>query len=132
MAFVHGKDTYVSLDGDDLSVFTDASEFSVESDEHNVTTYGKSAHVFQGGLTKGSFKCSGTYDNTAVGPKAIIEPLIGTNVTLVRRVEGTGSGLPQESVDCLVKGYTETNPVADMVKWEAECTLSDTITRSTQ
>ena len=64
--------------------------------------------------------------------KAIIEPLIGTVVTLIRRPEGTGSGLPQESLSVLVKTYTETNPVADMITWSCAMTKSDAITRTTQ
>lgn len=132
MAFVHGKDTVIILDGDDLSAYTNTSELDIEADEHDVTTYGKDDHVFAGGLLGGSASMGGIYDDTAAGPKAIIEPLIGTVVTLVRRAEGTGSGKPQESVSVLVKRYVETNPVADMITWSAELTKSDLITRTTQ
>lgn len=132
MSFVHGKDTYISLDGDDLSAYTNTSELDVGADEHDVTTYGKDDHVVQGGLLVGSVSMGGIYDDTAAGPKAIIEPLIGTVVTLVRRPEGTGSGKPQESLSVLVKRYVETNPVADMITWSCEMTKSDAITRTTQ
>ncbi|MDM4721156.1 hypothetical protein QTQ03_16685 [Micromonospora sp. WMMA1363] len=132
MAFVHGKDTYISLDGNDLSTFTNTSTLDQESDEHDVTTYGKDDYVVTGGLLKGAFSMGGVYDDTASGPKAVIEPLIRTVVTLIRRAEGTGAGLPQESVSVLVKKYTETSPVADMITWSCEMTKSDAITRTTQ
>lgn len=133
MAFVHGKDTYISLDGDDLSAFTNASELSRTADSHDVTTYGKSSHVFHGGLKNGTGSMSGIYDNTAgTGPRAVIEPLVGTVVELVRRPEGTGAGLPQDTVDVLVTGYTETNPVADMVAWSCDLQLSDDIDTTAQ
>ncbi|WP_018214738.1 hypothetical protein [Salinispora vitiensis] len=132
MAFVHGKDTYLSLDGNDLSPFTKTSSIEQESDEHDVTTYGRDDYVFTGGLRKGSFSMGGVYDNTDSGPKAVIEPLIGAVVTLIRRAEGTDVGLPEESVDVLVKKYTETNPVADMITWSCELTISGTITRTVQ
>lgn len=132
MAFKHAKDTYISLDGDDLSAYTNTSELDVGSDEHDVTCYGKDDHVFSGGLLNGSVTMGGIYDDTASGPKAIIEPLIGTVVTLIRRPEGTGSGLPQESLSVLVKRYVETNPVADMITWSCEMTKSDAVTRTTQ
>lgn len=130
--FVHGKNTYISLNAADLSAFTDASELSRTSDSHDVTAYGKNSHVKQGGLLDAKATMSGTYDNGATGPRATIEPLIGTVVTLVRRPEGTGTGKPQDTVSVLVVGYVETNPVADMVKWSAELECSDEIVSAAQ
>lgn len=133
MAFVHGKSTFISLGGDDLSTFTDASELNLSADSHDVTTYGKNSHVYAGGLKDGKATMSGTYDNTAVtGPRAVIKPLIGTVVELIRQTEGAGSGKPQDKVDVLVTGYVETNPVADMVKWSCEMQLSDDVDSTAQ
>lgn len=133
MSFVHGKNTFISLNGVDLSTFANASELSREADEHDVTTYGKNAHVVSGGLLSGKASMSGVYDNTAgTGPRAVVRPLIGTVVPLVRRPEGTGTGKPQDAASVHVKSYVETNPVADMVTWSAELTLSDTVTSTVQ
>jgi len=133
MTFVHGKNTFISLNGVNLSTFVDTSDLDLDSDEHDVTTYGKNSHVVQGGLLGGKATMGGTYDNTAgTGPRAVIKPLRGTVVTLIRRPEGTGAGKPQDSVAVLVKNYKETNPVADMVKWTCEMTLSDDVTSTTQ
>lgn len=133
MAFVHGKDTFISLNGANLSTFVNTSELSREADEHDVTTYGKTARVVQGGLLAGKATMAGVYDNTAgTGPRAVIRPLIGTVVTLIRRPEGTGAGKPQDSASVHVKTYVETNPVADMVAWSCEMTLSDVVTSTTQ
>lgn len=133
MAFVHGKNTFVSLDGEDLSQYANNSNMKTESDEHDTTTYGKTAHTYVGGLLKGSAGISGIYDNTAVtGPAAVLKPLVGQVVEMIRRPEGTGTGKPQEAVDVLVKDYDETSPVADMVTWAVTLTLSDTVTRTTQ
>jgi hypothetical protein len=132
MSFVHGKDTFVSLNGSDLSPFTDTSEFGRTSDKHDVTTYGKQSHVYNGGLLDGTASMGGTYDNTSSGPRDIIEPLIGTVVTFIRRPEGTGSGRPQDSVSVLVEEYVESSPVADMVKWTCKMQCSDEITSTNQ
>lgn len=134
MAYKHGKDTYISIDGDDISAFTNTSELEVTVDEHDVTCYGAEDHVVAGGLGAGAISMGGIYDDTAAGPKAIIEPLIDAKalVTLIRRPEGTGSGKPQESLSVLVKRYVETNPVADMITWSCEMTKSGPITRTTQ
>jgi hypothetical protein len=135
MSFVHGKNTFISLAGNDLSTFTNASEFGRAGDNHDVTTYGKDSHVFKRGLKNGTASMSGIYDNTAgTGPRAVIEPLwdAGDAVTLVRRTEGTGSGRPQDTVDVIITGYTETSPVADMVAWSCDMQLSDDIDTTPQ
>lgn len=133
MSFVHGKDTFISLDGDDLSAFCNTSTLTRSADTHDVTTYGKDDHVFAGGLGNGTCSIGGIYDNTAVtGPRAVVEPLVGTTVTLIRQPEGTGSGLPQDSVSVVVTNYVETSPVADMVTWTAELQLSDAIDSTAQ
>lgn len=132
MAFVHGKNTYIELDSNDLSTFVNTSEITREADEHDVTTYGREAHDFAGGLATGSATMSGTYDNGTTGPRAVVDPLLGTKVTLIRRPEGTGSGLPQDSITVLVRNYVETNPVADMVAWSCEMRLSSVVDTTPQ
>lgn len=132
MAFVHGKNTVMLVAGNDLSVFTNTSTFTRTSDKHDVTTYGKNSHVYQGGLGDGTASMGGVYDNTAAGPRRVIEPLIGTTVTLVRRPEGTGVGKPQDSVNAIITSYVETSPVADMVSWSCDYQLSDDVTTINQ
>lgn len=132
MAFVHGKDTFVSLNASDLSAFANTSTLTRKADKHDVTTYGKDDHVYTGGLGDGAFSMGGIYDNTASGPRDVIEPLIGTVVELIRRPEGTGSGLPQDTVDVLVEEYVETNPVADMVTWSVTLQPSDALVSTNQ
>lgn len=132
MTFVHGKDTYISVNSVDLSAFTNTSEFTRTGDSHDVTTYGKNDHVYQGGLGDGKFTMGGTYDNGATGPRDTLEPLVGTVTTVVRRVEGTGSGKPQDSFSALLTSYVESSPVADMVAWSAEFQLSDAVTSTNQ
>lgn len=126
MTFVHGKDTYVNLDGHDLSPYTNSTTYNNTADSHDVTTYGKTRHVYFGGLGDGTCTLQGIYDDTAAGPRAIIKPLVGTIVTFVFRPEGTGG--PGDAVDALVTAYNESNPVADMIQWTCELQLSDTIT----
>jgi len=132
MAFKHGKDTVITLNAVDLSAFTTTSELNRSADSHDVTTYGKSSHVFVGGLLDAKATMSGVYDDGATGPRAVIEPLIGTVVTLIRKPVGTGAGKPQDSVSVVVTGYVETNPVADMVSWSCEMQCSDEITTTVQ
>jgi hypothetical protein len=132
MSFVHGKNTYISLNGVDLSAYVTTSQLEKSADKHDVTTYGQTTHVYNGGLSDGTATMSGIYDNGASGPRASILALIGTTCTLVRRPDGTGSGKAQDSVTVLVEKYTETNPVADMVTWACDLQLSGAVTTTAQ
>lgn len=133
MSFIHGKNTFVSLDGDNLSTYSNNVEFNRSSDSHDVTTFGKNSHVYNGGLLDGTATITGIYDNTAlVGPRAVVEPLIGTVVPLIHRPEGTGAGRPQDTVDVLVTAYNETSPVADMVTFSIELQFSDEVVTAAQ
>jgi hypothetical protein len=109
MSFVHGKSVFVSLDGSDISAFCTSVGPKRTADTHDVTTFGKNSKVYFGGLLDGTFDVEGIYDNTASGPKAVIEPLLGTTVTMIYRPEGTGSGKPQTTVDVLISSYEETS-----------------------
>jgi hypothetical protein len=133
MAKQHGKETVVKLDGDDLTAYSDNSDLKFTADAHDVTTYGKDAHVFSGGLKNGTATVTGFYDTTAsTGPRAVIQPLVGTVVPFIHQPEGTGSGLPQDAVDVLVTEYSQTHPVADMVKWSASLQFSDDVVSTAQ
>lgn len=133
MAFIHGRKTFVSLAGTNLSTYTTTSQLEKNADSHDVTTYGQDAHVFQGGLLNGAASMGGIYDSTAVsGPRALIEPLVGTNVQFIRQPEGVGTGRPQDKVAVLVQKYVETSPVADMVTWTVDLQPSGTIDSTPQ
>jgi hypothetical protein len=135
MTRVHSKNTVIIIDGNDISVHCNTSEFSRTVDSHDVTTYGASNHVYDGGLGDGTASIGGFYDNTvSTGPRAVLEPIIEgkTVVPYVRRVEGTGTGKPQDAVNVLVTSYVESSPVADFVTWTAELQLSGDVVPTTQ
>lgn len=130
--FVHGKDTYISVDGVDLSAFTNSTAFNRGADTHDTTGYGKKAHTHNGGLLNGSVTISGTYDNGAAGPAATLDPLLSETVEFILRPEGTGVGKPERTCSVVVAAYNESSPVADMVTWTAELTISDEVTTEDQ
>ena len=118
MSNVHGKVTFVSLDGDNLSTYSNNVEFTRKADVHDVTTFGNTAHRRAGGLLDGSATVGGIYDNTAgTGPQAVLSPLLGQTVELIYRPEGTAATKPERTVSVVVGEYVETSPVADMVTW---------------
>lgn len=132
MAFQHGKDTYISLGGVDLSDFTTTSQIEQTADSHDTTTYGKDAHVKQGGLLDGTATMSGIYDNATAGsPKLTIQPWTGQVKELIRKIPQAGGTVIVDTVDVLVKKYTETAPVADMITWSCDMEMSDTLATTT-
>lgn len=126
MAFVHGKNTYVSLNGTDISAFTRSTTYNTEADTHDVTCYGKTRKVYVGGLVDATVTLEGWYQGTS-GARTVVKPLVGTNVTWVFRPEGTGSGKPQDTADVVVSSYNESSPVDNVIQWTCELQLSDTI-----
>lgn len=132
MAFIHGKGAVVTLDADDLSAFANNITFNRTADSHDVTTFGKNSHVYQGGLGDGTAEITGIYDDGATGPRAIIEPLIGTVVDMTWKPAGTGASKPLDTVDVLVTAYEETAPVADMIAWSVKLQLSDAVATTAQ
>ncbi|GAA2855377.1 hypothetical protein GCM10010472_10840 [Pseudonocardia halophobica] len=133
MATVHGKSGSVLLATKDCSAFCNSIEFEQTADDHDVTTFGATGHVYAGGLTDGSVKLAGIYDNTALtGPRAAVQAVLGTTVALKYRPEGVGTGKPESSCQVLVKSYKESVPVDEMISWEAELTISGAVTVGAQ
>lgn len=121
MTFIHGKVTVVSVGGTDMSIFGTSAEYELKSDSHDVTAFGQDYHVYSGGLKDSTLKLEGTYDDTVDdGPRAALEDLVGTTTELIYSPEGTGASKPKRTWDALLVTYTETAPVADMVKFAAQ------------
>ncbi|MCG3757372.1 hypothetical protein [Amycolatopsis sp. Poz14] len=129
---VHGKNAVVKINTTDISQYCNSVSSKRSADSHDTTTFGKSAHTYQGGLLDGTASLEGFYESGATGPKTALESVLGQTVDFVYQPEGTGSGKPQQSGDAVVTSYEETTPVADMITWKAELQLSDTFATSNQ
>jgi hypothetical protein len=110
---VKSKETVCLVAGNDISGYSTESSRSRTSNTEDNTTYGKNAIVKDPTLLDGAFTISGKYDSdTEAGPRAVLDPLVGTKVEIIYRPEGTGAGLPQDRFDAVITDYTETAPVA--------------------
>jgi hypothetical protein len=133
MAMIHGKVGAILIGTADCSAFTNSIDWDTSADTSDVTTFGATGHVYFGGLTDGKVKLAGLYDNTAVtGPRAAVQALLGQSVAFKYRPEGVGTGKPQSSCAVIVNSYKESVPVADMITWEAELTISGAVTTAAQ
>lgn len=125
MARKHSKLTVILIGGNDVSTHCTDSECGQSSGTEDTTVYGKNAVVKDPTLLDGKFSCSGKYDDSGTGPRAVLKPLVGTKVVVQYRPEGTGSGLPQDEFDAVITDYTETAPVAGYRLWKLETEPSD-------
>jgi hypothetical protein len=126
MARIQNKHTVIIVDGVDISEHCTDSNRERSSGTEDNTTYGKNAIVKDPTLLTGAFACSGKYDtSTTNGPRAVIDPLVGTKVTIKYRPEGTGPGLPQDLLEAVVTKYVETAPVGGYRLWSMETEPSD-------
>lgn len=132
MAEVHGSVTYISLGAFDISTFTDKCDAKYSADEHDSTCYGAAGHEVAPGLKVHGYSIGGKYVNGATGPRTKILALHGTKVAAIVRREGTGAGLPEETSTVHVKEVNFSNPVADIIRWTAELTVSGVVTFGTQ
>lgn len=132
MAESHGKLTVVKLNAADISAFTDSTTFERAADEHDSTCYGVDDHEVVGGLLGGKITIGGKYVTGASGPATVIEALLGTKVAFIYQAEGTGTTLPQRSCTVHVKSYNQSAPVADIVRWTAELTISSAVDDTAQ
>lgn len=132
MAEVHGSETVILLDAQDISAFCDKSDGKFTADEHESTCYGADGHEVATGLKKDGYSIGGKYINGATGTRVYVKAKRGTKVTFVKRPEGTGTGLPEETSLVHIKEYNESAPVADIIRWTAELTVSGVVTFGTQ
>ncbi len=135
MAFVHGKDTFVSYGGTDISAFIKSSDFNQSADTHDTTTYGQTGHTYQSGLTDGTYDMEGVFDNGASGtPEVVLRAALGgsTGGAVLFQPEGAGSGLSQFSFTGVVESLNISDPVDDMVTWSASIKISGAVDDSDQ
>lgn len=133
MAASHGKLTNITVATKDISLFTDNSSYAKSAPAHETTGYGVDDETYAGGVRANTFSMSGKYDNTALtGPRNVLHAAVGTSVAVVRKLEGTGTGKPQDSFNWVITKYEESSPYNDVVKWSAEGSISGPITTTAQ
>lgn len=129
MSTSHGRFTKITIATKDISPFCKTSSYEMGADVHDTTGYGVANKVKGGGLKEGKFTCGGTYDNTVlVGPRIVLHGQEGNTLAIVRNVEGTGTGKPNDAFSAVLTKYNESNPLDDYVSWSAEFEITGPVT----
>lgn len=133
MAFVHGKNTITTIDGNVMTAFIKSSDFDLENDNHDVTHGGANDKSYQAGLGDGKFNFEGVYDDGATSPRDVCMALRGAAAfAVIRQVDGVGSGKPQETFNAVMSKWAEASPHDGMVKYKCELQISGSITITDQ
>lgn len=133
MATVHGKLTVITAATKDISAWTKTSSYERTADVHDSTGYGKDDRTKDGGVRDGKFTCGGAFDNTVTtGTRAVFGSKEGTKFAMVLKMEGTGTGKPQDSFTAVLAKYVQTAPFDDLVQWSAEFEIDGPVTATTQ
>jgi hypothetical protein len=133
MAKIHGKTAVFKVGSNDISAYANDISFKQKADTSDTTTFGQTGHTYIGGLTDGTCTVKGIYDNTAVtGPRAAVQALLGTVVSITYQPEGTAASKAQSMFDAVVSAYEESAPVADVITWSADFQISGDVDDTAQ
>ncbi len=115
----------------DISIYCDSVTFERSNDVLDTTTFGSVAHTFVTGLTNGTITVAGLWDKTAsTGSYTVLAPLVGTltSSAFVWGPEGTTAGKVKYTGSCVLDTYTESDPVADLIKFTAKFQITGAVT----
>lgn len=132
MTAVHGKDYYVSVDDVDLTAYVKTSTWETNPDIHDITGSGTDDKSFRGGQIARTFTMGGWYDTSLTTGPGYLETLAGTTVAFVRRSQGTGTGLPEQTCNVVVGKYVESQKNDDITQWTCDFQVTGAVTAGTQ
>lgn len=124
------------VDSTDMtSYITGGTDFEKTTNTHKVTTYGNDSNAYNPGLNDGTYKIEFTYDDTAMtGPRAKLNTIYAANaaVEIIRRPEGTGSSLPEDTFNAILTKMTDSAPVDDMISVMTEWQITGDVDTTAQ
>ncbi len=135
MAFRHGKNAEITVNGSALSAFCTSADFAVDVDTAETTTFGSAWKSFLAGVPGAKLDLVGDYDGTAsTGPAAVLMGCIagGVAVAVVHKPGGTLTGQRTNSFNAIVTSYAESSPVGGVITFKAGLVASGTVTTVTQ
>lgn len=131
MAFSHGKDIVVFLDGINISSYFKDITAGQEVDTPEVTTFGKTARVYIPGLKDDTVSLGGYFDGGTGAIEEILEPLLGnaTGAILTVGWNGTTIGNRGVHITVLESSLETSGGVDDPVELSAEFTTKASLER---
>ena len=125
MAFVHGSNAALTLDGQTLTGYVDNVSLNKDTDLAEVTAFGNNDKEFIAGLLSGGLQISGHYDATQDG--YLYGMFDSAEVAIVFSADG---GTTSYSGNGFLSTYQIGAPVGDKVSWSATVVVNGTLTRA--
>ena len=131
MAKYHGKNTHISVDGNDLSAYFDDVSIPESIDVAETSTYGQNAKTYVEGLSDATIDAGGKWDDTAVtGPDVVLSALIGGGEhEVIIGPSGDAVGKRKITVTAILTNYEVSSPLGDVVAFTASWQVSGPVVR---
>ena len=121
MPFLHGRNTAVLWNTTVMSGYLTQTDFEVSVETHDVTTYGKGWKEFVPGMLDSTTGFQGIYDAAA---GTVIEDALDTGGAVLTYCPAGGTAIGERArlVSVISANYSESSPVADVVKfsWDVQ------------
>lgn len=134
MAQAHGKDSYFSVDSDNLSTYLTSVSITESNDVAETSTMTLETKTFIGGLGSWTVSIAGVWDSTAsTGPDAILTALRESKAAVAMEYgpEGNANGDVKRSGNVICTGYVTNSSLTDAVMFTAEFQGTGTLTTGT-
>lgn len=125
MAFVHGKDSTLSIDGTAVTAYTDQTSLNKVKDLFETTVFGNDDKTFIDGLREHDLSIGGKWDAAL---DAVMATADDGAVVAFSFVPG-GSSVTY-SGNCFIANYNIDSPVGGGVTWSASFKPSGAVTRA--
>lgn len=125
MAFVHGSNSTMVVDGTTVSSYVDNVSFSRDVDLAEVTAFGNDDKAYIAGLEGATLSITGHWDATADAA------LHGTfDAASFAWSYSPDAGTTTYSGNAFVTNYTQNSPVGDRVNWSLSATITGAVSRA--
>jgi hypothetical protein len=129
MAFVHGSDSGIVVDGTTISAYVDSVSHNRSVDTAETSAFTNNDKTFIAGLEDGSFDLSGHWDTAA--DTALDGCFDSASVSLIYGPAGVTSGLVKYTATCFVTSYQIVSNVGDRTNWTGSFQRSGDLTKGT-
>lgn len=132
MARYHGKNTFLSVDGVDLSPYLNEVTWPNDRDTAESSTFGQDAKTYVAGLSDSTIDLGGVWDDTAVsGPDVVLPPLLADDapVEVIFGPSGDAATRRRFTAQAILTSYETTAPIGDVVAFSASFQVTGPITR---